>query len=395
MSTTGLVLSGGGARGAYQAGVLAAISEVTSREGIEDPFKILTGVSAGSINSAILATHPGTWREGTEHLVQLWSKITTDEVFYADLLTISKGGFEWMTDFSFRRGKKTASQVRSLFSTHPLRNTLNEHCDFSNIEKKIRSGRLEALGISALDYESISTRTFFQAKASVPAWNRPMHRSEPCDINADHIMASSAIPLLFPPVKVGTHFFGDGCIRNQSPCAPAIYLGAEKLVVIGVRRRQETMFSGLHGTNEIAPSMVRIINVIFHSMMLDGVEQDITRISQTNSYLSLLDPADRKRLPVREVKFLWIAPTVDFSQFAIKKGSDLPRLIRYVLTGPGTLLESSELISYLLFEPSYCQQLIDIGYADGMKEQEQIKRLLFPEDNLSGARPRKPRSPHS
>ena len=382
MSNLGLVLSGGGARGAYQAGVLAAIADVASHQGLSDPFNIFTGVSAGSINATILASHNEPFLQATQYLTKMWGQITTDDVFYVDLMTLSRGGFDWIADFSLSKKKKNDSAIRSLLSTTPLRSLINQTCQFDNIQKKINTGKVRGLSVSALDYENISTKTFFQGAPDLMSWNRPMHRSENCEITSEHVMASTAIPLLFPPIKIENGYFGDGCIRNQSPCSPAIYMGADRFIAIGVRRRQDTWFSYQHSEGNEAPSFVRIMNVIFHSMMMDGIEQDLQRIAQTNQHISLLGPQRRKKLAAREVGFLWISPSVDCSKLASQKGGKLPNMVRYMLSGTGSLSESSELVSFLLFDPSYCKQLVEIGYTDGMKEKDQIVRLLDPESNF-------------
>lgn len=373
MERTGLVLSGGGARGAYQAGVLSAVAEVAARQGLENPFPILSGVSAGAINASIVAGFPGNFAKATNRLTQLWSHISTDSVFYADLMTLSRGGWEWVTDFSFR-GPKKNTEARSIFSTTPLRSLLTQSCHFENIPQKIHSGQLSALSVSTLEYDSISQKTFFQSGSDIKGWERPMHRGESCIMNVDHVMASSAIPILFPPIKVGDRYYGDGCVRNQSPCGPAIYLGADKLLAIGVRRKTDTWFTYHHSDSAAPPNMARLINVIFHSVMMDGLELDVQRIQQTNAQISLLTEQQKKKLGMREVQTLWICPSVDIAKLAIQKSGELPRMIRYML--PGNLAESGELVSFLLFEAGFCEQLVEIGFADGMKAEEDLKRLF-------------------
>lgn len=375
MSTLGLVLSGGGARGAYQAGVLAAISHICSRNNLNDPFQVYSGVSAGAINVALLAGNPSSFVESSKNLVNLWSKIDSDNVFYADLMALSRGGLQWMTEFSLGGGKKE-SGLRSLLSTHPLHNYILGQCQFNEIQKKIKSGQLRAISVSALDYDSVSTVSFFQGVPELKTWERGMHRSEKVALSVEHIMASSAIPMLFPPVKVQDRYYGDGCIRNQSPCSPAIYLGANKLLAIGVRRRQDTFYSYHHSSGTGAPTVARVANVLMNAVMMDGLESDIHRIQQINDGLRALNNEDRRRSGWQELETLWISPSVDFSELAKKKGNELPRIIRYLLRGPGSLDESAELLSYLMFTPTYCRQLIDIGFSDGMKEQNRIAELL-------------------
>lgn len=380
MARLGLVLSGGGARGAYQAGVLAAIAHISARLRIEDPFQVYTGVSAGAINVGMLLATPQNFVESAKRLAELWRHIDSDQVFYADFMALSRGGLQWMTELSLG-GSKKGQNLRSLLSTQPLHGFLSQTCDFEEIEKKIRKGTLYGVGISALEYESISTVTFIQGAKEIQPWERGMHRGERALLGPEHIMASSAIPLLFPPVKIDSRYFGDGCIRNQSPCGPAIYMGADKLIAIGVRRRQDTSYKYHHTKGDEVPTVSRVADVLMNAVMMDGLEADVQRIENINKNYRLLSPRERSRLSLHEIEYLWISPSVDFAEIASKRSNELPRMIRYLLKGPGSLDESSEMLSYLLFTPSYCRQLIEVGFADGMKEKEQIAELLMSKEN--------------
>lgn len=387
MPTLGLVLSGGGARGAYQAGVIAAIAHICSRQKIENPFQIYSGVSAGAINVALLAAQASNFVPSSKNLVNLWSKIDSDNVFYADLMALSRGGLQWMTELSLGSRGKDGMALRSLLSTHPLSTFLTEACKFQEIQKKINAGQLQAVSVSALDYESIATVTFFQGQSDLPTWERGMHRSEKAILGVEHVMASSAIPLLFPPIQIQGRYYGDGCIRNQSPCGPAIYLGAERVIAIGVRRRQDTFYSYHNKGDSEVPTVARVANVLMNAVMMDGLESDIQRINQVNDSLSALSTEERSRVAMRKVDALWIAPSVDFSELAKKRENELPRIIRYILRGPGSLDESSEMFSYLMFTPQYCRQLIEIGFSDGMKEQDRITEFLTQNNQESVRKP--------
>lgn len=227
-----------------------------------------------------------------------------------------------------------------------------------------------------MDYESISTTTFFQGVDAISTWERGMHHSEKVFLNVDHVMASSAIPLLFPSIKIGERYFGDGCIRNQSPCGPAIYMGADKLIAVGVRRRQDTSYTYHENGTGSLPTVARVANALMNAVMMDGLETDIQRLQQINQSYALLTSQERKRVNFREIENIWISPSVDFSEIASKRSDELPRIIRYLLRGPGSLEESGEMMSYLLFTPNYCKQLIEIGFADGMKEKNRIEHIL-------------------
>ncbi|MNK08093.1 Patatin-like phospholipase [compost metagenome] len=379
MSKLGLVLSGGGARGAYQAGALTAIAEISRELGIENPFQIYSGISSGAINISFLAAHPEGFIPGCQHITERWSNITSPEVFVSDFLSLSRIGLNWMSELSLG-GMKPHTPGLSLLNTAPLRAYLQKHCNFDQIQKNIDAQLFEAVAVSAMGYEHTNTVTFIQSSNNVKPWSRARRRSENTLIKVDHVLASSSLPLLFPPVKIDDSYFGDGCIRNQAPCGPAIYMGADRLIAIGVRKRQDTCYSPLLPKKKIeAPSVARMANVLLHAVMMDGMELDIERIERINMGIQKISATEVKNLGVRHIDCLWISPSSEMSEMALKKADQLPRMIRYLIRGLGNMDEAAELISFLLFDPSYCQQLIEMGFRDGMMEREKIIRLLDPE----------------
>ncbi|KHD88778.1 MAG: patatin family protein [Bdellovibrio sp. ArHS] len=372
----GLVLSGGGARAAYQAGVISALAEIAQKNGVQHIFKYFTGVSAGAINATMLAATPGCRiTEGSEKLLNLWRHVTADQVYVTDPLQLSFGGVKWMADLSLG-GLRPRSHRRALLDTSPLRNLIKEHCDFANIQKNIEAEMFSALAISALDYFSTSTVTFVQGSPKTPSWQRVRRQSESAKITADHLLASSAIPLLFPPVTIERRHYGDGSIRNHSPCGPAIYLGAKKLIAIGVRKKQEVCYTSQHVEDVKPPTVGRVASVLLHAVMMDGLEVDIERLERINSNILKLSESEQATLSVKPIEYLWISPSRDFSEIATNKVERLPRMIRYLLRGLGSLQDASEIASFLLFDPEYCRTLTEIGYEDGWKQKEPIERLL-------------------
>ena len=374
MSTLALVLSGGGARGAYQAGVLSAIAHISSQMGIDNPFQIYSGVSAGAINSAVLACTDDSFVTAAKQLVDLWGKLQSSQVFHTDTMSLTRVGLQWLGELSLG-GLKKATPGKALLETAPLAQLISAHCNFANIEKNIAAKKFLAVCISALDYDTTSTVSFIQGGEDLEQWNRVRRHSEICQLTTAHVMASAAIPMLFPPIGIDTRFFGDGCVRNQAPCSPAINLGAQKLIAIGVRKKQETLTPHVR-KNNISPTIIRVANVLLNAVMMDGMELDIERIDRINLSLSRVPEQERQKLMVKELDYLWISPSFDIGEIAGGKADQLPRMIRYLLKGLGSLEEASEIVSYLLFDPSYCQQLIEMGYEDGMKEKEQIKRMI-------------------
>ncbi|WP_347356418.1 patatin-like phospholipase family protein [Bdellovibrio sp.] len=377
MSSLGLVLSGGGARGAFQVGVLNAIADICRQEGIVNPFQLYTGISAGAINTAFLTTASyDQFDEGTRRLTELWRQISSEQVFITDPLSLSKGGLHWLLALSLG-GLKNSSPHRSLLETTPLRKLIAENCNFENIQKNIDKKKFRAVSVTALDYFTTSTVSFVQGEENMPLWRRIRKVGIKSPLSTEHILASAAIPLLFPPVTVDGRFFGDGCIRNHSPCAPAIYLGATKLLAIGVRKRQDVCYASQKVNTTEPPSVARVLSVMLNAVMMDGLEVDIERLDRINSNLSKLTEKELGLISVRKIEHLWISPSRDLSEIASDKTQSLPPMIRYLLRGLGTLHEASEIASFLLFEKSYSERLLEIGYEDGMREKEQILRLLL------------------
>lgn len=371
----GLVLSGGGARGAYQVGVLMAVHNISETSGVPLRFDYLSGVSAGAINASSLACHAEDLKFAVQNLSRLWTEITFENVFSTNSFTMSKIGLQWLTDLSMG-GLTGTTPGKSLMDTSPLRDLIHGNMDYNKVEKNIQQGHLKALAITSIDYAKSATTTFVQGHHELPSWDKGRKRSERTQISTDHIMASSAIPLLFPPVKVDDRYFGDGAVRNHAPCSPVIYLGAEKLLVIGVRKQGETAYEERAHQNELAPSVARVVNTVMNGVMLDAVEQDIDRLRRLNEYALAIPPEQHKKVALRPLDYLFISPSVDIGEIAVQKAYKLPRMVRFLLKGLGSMHDASELISYLLFDSVFCADLIQIGYKDGMDRKEEIARLL-------------------
>lgn len=366
-----IVLSGGGARGAYQVGVLKAISDVLSEHKLKNPFQIFCGVSAGAINAAAMAAEAQDFPVAVQKLTDLWARLTSDQVFRTDAVSLGRIGLQWMGELSFG-GLTGGTPGRSLLDTSPLGELIRNNMDFSGIQKNVASGALKALTITALDYRSSETVTFVQGDPSLPDWKKTRRHSEKTIIQADHVLASSAIPILFLPGQVKDRFFGDGCVRNTSPLQPALQLGADHIFVIGVRRNQE--FMGVSSiTSNKGPSVARVINVLMNSILLDGIEVDHERLERINEFVRRVPEQYRDNLNFRMVNSFFIHPSEDIGALAAQMSSKLPRIVRYLLKGLGPLEEASELISYLLFEKEFTSRLIEMGYRDGMNMREEIR----------------------
>jgi NTE family protein len=369
---TALILSGGGARGAYQAGVLKGLAEILP-EKKKSPFQIISGVSAGAINGAKLACDIESFSNAVEKLNFLWSQITTDQVFTTDFLSMNKFSLGL-----FGQQKK----MDALLDTSPLSELINKHCDFSKIKKNLDAGLFESLIITANNYNSGAAFSFIQTTSSKLTWQDSRRLALLSNIETKHIMASSAIPMLFPPIKIGTQYFGDGCVRNNTPCSPSIRMGAEKIFVIGVRTQMEREISerpiAPTQSYEGVPSMIRIFNTLLNAVLLDSVEQDVRRIQRINELVEGLSQTTNPK-GFHKIPALCISPSEDIGELARQQAHYLPRLIRMSISAIGSLDEASEILSYLLFETHFCRKLLDMGYNDAISSKSQIEEFFLGE----------------
>ncbi len=370
-----LVLSGGGARGAYQAGVLKGLAEILP-EKKKSPFQIISGVSAGAINSAKLACDLESFANAVEKLSYLWSQIKTEQVFSTDFLTLNKLSMSFF-------GKK--KNFDSLLDTSPLQKLLKDNCDFSKIKKNIDGQILESLIITTNNYSSGSAVSFVQTSTANLTWKESRRVAKLAQINEQHIMASSAIPMLFPPIQIDTQYYGDGCVRNNTPCSPSIRMGAEKLFVIGVRTQSQAELIETHSDLLQAPSIVRIINTLLNAVLLDSVEQDVKRIQKINQFITdsqSLSNSQSTSKDLLAIPALCISPSEDIGLLARQHAHHLPRLLRMTLSTFGSLDEASEIISYLLFDAHFCRKLMDMGYNDAMSSKTKILHFFNEDQQL-------------
>jgi NTE family protein len=374
--TYGLVLSGGGARGAYQAGVLKAVAEISVKNRIKNPFQILAGVSAGSINAAFLAAQADDFLGAAQRLCDLWSNLKSEQVFKTDAVSLGKIGLSWVGELSLG-GLTSASAARSLLDTSPLAQLVAREIDFSKISQHVDRGHLKAVALTAMEYNNSETVTFVQGLPNTKLWQRSRRHAELCELSASHVMASSAIPILFMPGKVGHRYFGDGCIRNQMPLSPALHLGSEAVFAIGVRQWKPKEFNEQEEVTAKQPSIARIVNVLLNSVLLDSVETDLERLQKINAFLKLVPEDLHEGLNFKAVPYLSVHPSEDIGAIAATMSSRLPRVVRYLLKGLGPLEDASEIISYLLFEPKFCRTLIELGYADAYNLQDKITNFLL------------------
>ena len=374
---TALILSGGGARGAYQVGVLKGLSEILP-EKMKSPFDILSGSSAGAINCAHLATNMQHFSVAIEKLVYLWSQIKAEQVFKTDFLSLNK----------FSLGLLGEKKLNALLDTAPLRELISKNCDFTKIKKNLEAEFINSVIITANNYDSSSAISFIQTKdQSHVFWRESRRKAVLAEINVDHVMASSAIPMLFPPIEIESQHYGDGCVRNSTPCSPSIRMGAEKLFVIGVRTQLSTEVNHpmqsqkKKAVSQQSPSMIKILNTLLNAVLLDSVEQDVLRIQRINQLAKLVKQSESQvsvedKMGLKEIPALCISPSQDIGELARQHAHHLPRLIRMTISAFGSLDEASEILSYLLFEPNFCKSLIEMGYQDALVNKESIQSFF-------------------
>lgn len=372
----GLMLGGGGARAAYQVGVLSHIGKRMP----ELRIPILTGVSAGAINIGFLASHCGNFGEGVESLCRKWRTLTTEEVFRADPWSLAWIGARWGVGL-LSGGTRLAPRARSLVDTEPLRRFLNRSMDSSAIVANLRSGQFRSVAISVLSYQTGRTVTFVQSRDPVQIWERVNHRSIRARLTVDHIMASAAIPILFPAEKVGQQWYGDGSFRFTAPLSPAIHLGADRILAISSRYSQSTLEARRPDLLGYPPPS-QILGLIFNSVFLDTLDDDAARLERINDLLARLPESERNAVPLCHVDLLLLRPSRDIGVLAMEYIERLPRMLRFLVKGLGTPeARSNDFLSYLLFESAYISHLIKLGEQDAEEQWHQLADFLEPARN--------------
>ncbi len=370
-----LVLSGGGARGAYQAGVVRALYEIARSENSLSVFRIITGVSAGSINASYIASRADDLDGATAHLCDVWRNLEAEDIFRTDYTSVTRNALKLMRGLSLGGiSEKLRPIAVGLLPTDPLRDLLNRSIPFSKIREHIANDLLDAVSVSATDYSTSIGVSFVQAKPQIKNWKSANRISTLQEITVDHIMASSAIPLFFPPVTVDGRPYGDGSLRNTAPLSPAVHIGAERLFVVGVRRWRDIELST---APILQPSLGRVLSVLINAIFMDAAEIDLERLRIINQTVEQLKKAGLPT-PYRPIEAFYICPSEGLSDIAQARGDDLPKIIRFLMAGLGTPEEAAEILSYLLFEPNYCGALVDLGYKDAISRKSEIAAFLNP-----------------
>lgn len=389
-AVTGLILTGGGARAAYQVGVLKAISTIRRNCGGPqgNPFDVIAGTSAGAINAATLACRADNFEEALATLVNTWSDFSVDQVYRSDSFGVVQTGARWLTMLSvgWILAKWRRARPRSFLDNSPLRELLTQLVPVERLQHVMCQGHLKALAVSASGYGSGMHVTFYDDRSGVAPWNRSQRIAMRQTITIEHLMASAAIPFVFPAVALGAEgereYFGDGSMRQSAPISPAVHLGAERILVIGAARLHEPMvpIEPRAGAAEY-PNLAQIAGHALSSIFLDALAVDIERLQRINKTLSLLPPEVRGRSELRPIEVLVIAPSQRLDDIASRHLQSLPPPVRALLrgvgvSGQGVSARGAALASYLLFEAPFTRELIALGEADTMARKDEVARFF-------------------
>ena len=373
--STGLVLSGGGARGAYQVGVLKAVADLFPKRS-HNPFSIITGTSSGAINAVAIAASANNFRLSIKKVEKIWSDVRVCKVYNADTLHLLYGVLRLLFSL-FNDGIGRRKPV-ALLDNAPLREFLIDSIQLRNIQSRIDRGYLDAVGITASAYSSGESVTFFQGNTEVSKWCKARKLGVPAVISVDHLMASSALPTIFPAIQLGMEYYGDGALRQLSPISSALRMGAQRVMVIGVSGNERAQDKPR--VEQHSPSLAKMVGHIFNSAFIDALETDLDNLARINELLGILhnENPTAPTADLKKIDLLCIEPSIEFDLIAEKHVADLPRAMRNVLrvTGATQRGGGGSMASYLLFEGAFCRELIQYGYQDAMEQEELIRHFF-------------------
>jgi len=370
------VLPGAGARGAYQIGVLKAVAGLLP-EREPNPFSIISGTSAGAINAAVLAGRASNFERAVADMEHVWANFSASQVYRSDDWTMLKTSLHWLAAATL--GGLGVRNPASLLDNAPLRELLAQNVRFDGIRRSIEQGHLDAIAVTASAYATARSVTFFQGRPELTSWTRVRRIGRATRLTVDHLMASAAVPFVFPPVQIGGEFYGDGSMRQRAPLSPAIHLGADRMLVVGVRDERSDAEPSV-GSKPQQPTFAHLGGYMLDTLFMDGLYTDLEHLSRMNRVFEQLGdrPLTGALAGLRPLHTLVIVPRQDLRSVAAQFVHELPRGVRLLLRGLGAGSHSGmQLVSYLLFESGFTRALIDMGYRDAMEMEDELRAFLF------------------
>jgi len=366
---TAIILPGGGARGAYQAGVLKAIGELLVDE--TNPFPVICGTSAGAINAVVLASHAHEFITGVERLEHFWRSMRCERIYRTDAWTVLKSGMRFAG--TLLSGGLIRTNPRAFLDNMPLRLFLQKKLQLEGIQTALEQDALRGVAITASGYTCASAISYFQAQDGIDGWQRARRKGQATRLEVKHLLASAALPIIFPAERIGNEYFGDGGMRMVAPLSPAIHLGANKILVIGTRDEKPDMPPE---SPTQYPSAGEIGGYLMDSIFMDTLNADLARLNRINKTLALVPEGKRGQTGLIKIDSLVIKPSRDLRHVTQAHVHEIPRSVQVLLRTLGGWGRDWRMASYLLFESAYCSELIDLGYADGMNAKQEIINFL-------------------
>ncbi len=375
----GIIMSGGGARAAYQVGVLKALARILPH-GQPNPFPVICGASAGAVNATALAVYANNFQQAVRRLERVWANFHVEQVFRSDLRGMVSNWARWWASF-LSGGVGGRQYPMSMFDRAPLQALLGRYLPCERIQKAIDAGLLHALSITVSGYTSGQSVSFYQGVPEITPWRRAARIGVPTEIGIEHLMASSAIPLVFEAVKIHREYFGDGSMRQIAPISPALHLGADRVLVIGVRQEANGAPARERGPAEY-PTLAQIGGHVLSSIFLDALEADLERLRRINETIRLIPPEARagsggRAALLHPVEPLLIAPSQNIAEIAARHRQHFPRGVQLLLRSLGAWKRSGgDMLSYILFEKPYTRELIELGEHDAMQRRTEIEAFF-------------------